>query len=40
MAVSMGNAIRYIKWEITNLPPDLDDEEVRLAVGHCSARDR
>lgn len=29
MAVSMGNAIRYLKWEITNLPPDLEDEEVR-----------
>ena len=28
MAISMGNAVRYIKWEIQHLPPDMPDEEV------------
>lgn len=32
MAVSMGNAIRYLKWEITNLPPDMEDDEVRCST--------
>lgn len=29
MAVSMGNAIRYLKWEIAQVPPDMQDDDVR-----------
>jgi len=29
MAVSMGNAIRYLKWEIAQVPLDMEEEEVR-----------
>jgi translation initiation factor eIF-2B subunit delta len=28
LSVSMGNAIRYLKWEIAQLDVDLNDEEV------------
>lgn len=29
MAVSMGNAIRYLKWEIAQIHPDMQDEEAK-----------
>jgi translation initiation factor eIF-2B subunit delta len=29
MAVSMGNAIRYLKWEIAQIPPDMQDDEAK-----------
>lgn len=32
MAVSMGNAIRYLKWEIAQSPPELDDEEAKALL--------
>lgn len=28
MAISMGNAIRYLKWEISHIPPDMQDDDV------------
>ncbi|KAK9898355.1 nagb/rpia/CoA transferase-like protein [Cystobasidium minutum MCA 4210] len=29
MAISMGNAIRYLKWEISHIPPDMQDDDAR-----------
>ena len=29
MAISMGNAIRYLKWEIQHIPLDMPDDDVR-----------
>lgn len=29
MAISMGNAVRYIKWEIQHLPPEMPDDDAR-----------
>ena len=28
LSVSMGNAIKYIKWHITNTPTDMPEEQV------------
>lgn len=32
MAISMGNAIRYLKWEISHIPPDMQDDDVSNAT--------
>ena len=32
LAVSMGNAIRYLKWEITQIPPDMPDDEAKALL--------
>lgn len=29
MSVSMGNLIRYLKWEIASVPPDFPEDEAK-----------